>query len=75
VYRRLSILDYFRNNNLESSFEALKAEAGLGESYVGDGRQRYSGLLEKKWNSVIRLQKKVSSTFGDIIGHFRQTFQ
>jgi platelet-activating factor acetylhydrolase IB subunit alpha len=27
----------------------------------GDDDQRYKGLLEKKWTSVIRLQKKVNS--------------
>jgi hypothetical protein len=27
--------------------------------FVPDPKQKYAGLLEKKWTSVIRLQKKV----------------
>jgi hypothetical protein len=49
---------------------ALKDELTQGEMFQntalldvnGDDDQRYKGLLEKKWTSVIRLQKKVSST-------------
>ncbi|KAI9209317.1 putative platelet-activating factor acetylhydrolase ib alpha subunit, partial [Polychytrium aggregatum] len=55
---RLSILDYLVSNGLDSAAEALKVEAGL-DDYVSDGKQKYSGLLEKKWTSVIRLQKKI----------------
>ncbi|KAJ3411728.1 protein with putative role during mitosis [Chytridiales sp. JEL 0842] len=54
----LSILDYLQSAGLQKSFEALKEEANL-SGYIGDGNQRYSKLLEKKWTSVIRLQKKV----------------
>jgi len=55
---RLAILDYFHVNGLTASFEALQSEAII-DDYNGDGKQRYSGLLEKKWLSVIRLQKKI----------------
>jgi len=55
---RLAILDYFHANGLTNSFQALQSEAII-EDYNGDGKQRYSGLLEKKWLSVIRLQKKI----------------
>jgi len=55
---RLAILDYFHVNGFTNSFQALQSEAII-EDYNGDGKQRYSGLLEKKWLSVIRLQKKI----------------
>ncbi|KAJ3331951.1 Calpain-6 [Blyttiomyces sp. JEL0837] len=55
---RLSVLDYLHSAGLNSAFQALQEEAGL-KDYVSDGKQKYSGLLEKKWTSVLRLQKKV----------------
>ena len=52
-----SMLDYlFANNHIEA-FTALKQSAGI--DYTPDPNARYTGLLEKKWTSVIRLQKKV----------------
>ena len=57
---QLAILDYLRTSGLTAAFESLKNEANLADGYVADGKQKYSGLLEKKWTSVIRLQKKVS---------------
>ena len=49
-----SILEYFKNNKLTKSYECLKKELGISDMdlTIGD-------LLEKKWTSVIRLQKKV----------------
>ncbi|KAJ3114257.1 Platelet-activating factor acetylhydrolase IB subunit alpha [Phlyctochytrium bullatum] len=55
---RLAILDYLHSSGLKSSFEALRSELGISD-FVADGKQKYSGLLEKKWTSVIRLQKKI----------------
>jgi platelet-activating factor acetylhydrolase IB subunit alpha len=43
---RLAILDYFHVNGFTNSFQALQSEAII-EDYNGDGKQRYSGLLEK----------------------------
>lgn len=51
------MLDYLHENGYKAAFEAFSGEAKL--DYVADGKQKYSGLLEKKWTSVIRLQKKV----------------
>ena len=57
-YRRhKSILDYLHAQNLTKAFDALKAEASV--DYAPDPKGKYAGLLEKKWTSVIRLQKKV----------------
>ncbi|KAG6814551.1 protein with putative role during mitosis [Tricholoma furcatifolium] len=52
-----SILDYLYANNFTSAFDALKADAGT--QYTPDPKAKYAGLLEKKWTSVIRLQKKI----------------
>jgi hypothetical protein len=48
-------LDYFKTNGLASSAEAFQKES---ETEELDPKK--SGLLEKKWTSIIRLQKKVS---------------
>lgn len=52
------MLDYLYANNFISAFNALKSDAGT--QYTPDPKAKYAGLLEKKWTSVIRLQKKVS---------------
>jgi len=49
-----AILDYLKTSNLGPSSEAFQSEAE-----VEDIDPRKTGLLEKKWTSVIRLQKKV----------------
>lgn len=56
--RNHSILDYFQSNGLTSAFDALAKETGQ-EGFVVDPKAKYAGLLEKKWTSVIRLQKKI----------------
>ncbi|KAK0518649.1 Lissencephaly-1 [Tilletia horrida] len=53
-----SILDYFNANGLTQSYEALMREAEQ-DGFVPDPKAKYAGLLEKKWTSVIRLQKKI----------------
>ncbi|SNX85078.1 probable platelet-activating factor acetylhydrolase ib alpha subunit [Melanopsichium pennsylvanicum] len=63
-----SILDYLRTNNLHSSYAALAAETGLTE-FTPDPKAKYAGLLERKWTSVVRLQKKlmeVESTLAQV---------
>lgn len=39
-----------------TALEGLKKDADM----PGEVEKKYGGLLEKKWTSVIRLQKKVS---------------
>lgn len=60
------MLSYLSNANLQSTYATLKNELALLDASQssngtknGDDEQRYKGLLEKKWTSVIRLQKKV----------------
>ncbi|KAH9945803.1 dynein regulator [Epithele typhae] len=52
-----SILEYLHANNFVDAANALRADANL--DYSPDPKSKYAGLLEKKWTSVIRLQKKI----------------
>ncbi|CAJ0745305.1 16592_t:CDS:2 [Entrophospora sp. SA101] len=53
-----AILDYLYANGFAESFNLLKIEAQQND-FNSDPKQKYAGLLEKKWTSVIRLQKKI----------------
>lgn len=57
--RHKAILDYLSASGFTESFNTLKSETH-NEDFTSDPKQKYSGLLEKKWTSVIRLQKKVA---------------
>lgn len=61
VGRHKSIIAYLASASLPQSSAALREE--LGESITLDDAtiKKYEGLLEKKWTSVVRLQKKVGS--------------
>ncbi|XP_033222303.1 lissencephaly-1 homolog isoform X2 [Belonocnema kinseyi] len=50
-----AIADYLSANGYQDALEAFKKEADM----PGEVERKYGGLLEKKWTSVIRLQKKV----------------
>lgn len=50
-----AIADYMCSNGYMEALEAFKSEADM----PGEIERKYAGLLEKKWTSVIRLQKKV----------------
>lgn len=54
-----SILDYLHNSGLSASYDALRSETHH-DDFNPDPKSKHAGLLEKKWTSVIRLQKKVS---------------
>ncbi|TIA82067.1 hypothetical protein E3P89_01422 [Wallemia ichthyophaga] len=53
-----SLLDYLQSCGYEDSARALRLDAGLDDIKL-DPTAKYAGLLEKKWTSVIRLQRKV----------------
>ncbi|GAA5951878.1 hypothetical protein JCM3765_003144 [Sporobolomyces pararoseus] len=53
-----SILDYLNSNGFHETVAAFKQESGQVE-FQPDPKAKWSGLLEKKWTSVIRLQKKI----------------
>lgn len=81
-FRHKAILSYLSDANLHSSYTALRNELALldatqGPQRVinGDDEQRYKGLLEKKWTSVIRLQKKVSNYLLSLAGIYLTTFK
>ena len=50
-----SIADYLKQNSFSNALVEFQKEADIG----GEIENKFSGLLEKKWTSVIRLQKKV----------------
>lgn len=58
-FRNKAIADYLSVNGYQDALEAFKKEADM----PGEVERKYGGLLEKKWTSVIRLQKKVSNDF------------
>ena len=51
-----AIAEYMLSNGYNEALECFKKEADM----PGEVDKKYTGLLEKKWTSVIRLQKKVS---------------
>ncbi|KAL2018914.1 hypothetical protein VTK56DRAFT_10281 [Thermocarpiscus australiensis] len=55
-----SIIAYLSANGLPNSAAALRNELGLGVDVFDEATaKKYDTLLEKKWTSVIRLQKKI----------------
>ena len=57
-----AIADYMLSNGYNEALDAFKRETDM----PGDVDKKYAGLLEKKWTSVIRLQKKVSEFFRNL---------
>ncbi|KAG4414249.1 protein with putative role during mitosis [Cadophora malorum] len=54
-----SIIAYLSANNLPNTAATLREELGLGdESFDAATAKKYETLLEKKWTSIVRLQKK-----------------
>lgn len=53
------MLSYLHNAGMQSTYDALKNETGIDDLELDDPKAKWVGLLEKKWTSVIRLQKKV----------------
>jgi len=51
-----AIADYMLSNGYNDALDAFKRDTDM----PGDVDKKYCGLLEKKWTSVIRLQKKVN---------------
>lgn len=55
-----SIIAYLQSANLPNSSNALREELADSIQLDDATAKKYEGLLEKKWTSVVRLQKKVS---------------
>jgi platelet-activating factor acetylhydrolase IB subunit alpha len=58
-----SLIAYLTAAGLSNSAAALREEIKIGDSFDDATRKKYEGLLEKKWTSVVRLQKKVLPSF------------
>ncbi|OJD13693.1 nuclear distribution protein PAC1 [Emergomyces pasteurianus Ep9510] len=54
-----SIIAYFLSANLPNSAAALREELADSVQLDDSTAKKYEGLLEKKWTSVVRLQKKI----------------
>ncbi|KAJ8519222.1 hypothetical protein ONZ45_g3810 [Pleurotus djamor] len=54
-----AMLDYLYNAGYKKSFEQLREEAPDMAEFTPDPNATSSGLLVKKWTSVIRMQKKI----------------
>lgn len=54
------MLSYLHSSGMHSTYEALRTETLIDDFDADDPKAKWVGLLEKKWTSVIRLQKKVS---------------
>jgi hypothetical protein len=57
--RHKAIVAYLGVINAPKSVDAFREEAGVSDNFDDATRKKYEGLLEKKWTSVVRLQKKV----------------
>lgn len=66
ITRHKSMLQYLHSAGLRETYETLKRETDNPEFEVDDPKAKWVGLLEKKWTSVIRLQKKVRSLITSI---------
>ena len=53
-----AIADYLSSNNYKESFDTFVKETNLPADICED--KKHSGVLEKKWTTVVRLQKKIS---------------
>ncbi|CAI6316587.1 unnamed protein product [Periconia digitata] len=54
-----AILAYLGVINAPNTAAALREEVDIAASFDDATRKKYEGLLEKKWTSVVRLQKKI----------------
>ena len=47
----------------------MRDELEIGDGFDDATRKKYEGLLEKKWTSIVRLQKKVSTAAQRVSKH------
>jgi len=55
------LIAYLTAAGLTNTAASLREELNIGDEFDDATRKKYEGLLEKKWTSVVRLQKKVSN--------------
>jgi platelet-activating factor acetylhydrolase IB subunit alpha len=56
-----AILAYLGVIGANDTLETFRKEGKIAASFDDATRKKYEGLLEKKWTSVVRLQKKVAT--------------
>lgn len=61
IYRHKAMLSYLHASGMHDAYDTLKRETDNADFDPSDVKAKWVGLLEKKWTSVIRLQKKVYS--------------
>jgi len=66
-----SIIAYLTSIKLPNSASALREELNIGDTFDDATSKKYEGLLEKKWTSVVRLQKKVLTLMSPYPGRNR----
>lgn len=55
-----SIIAYLSSAGLVDTVATFRDELNLGDDFIDEATiKKYEGLLEKKWTSVVRLQKKI----------------
>ena len=54
-----AILEYFKNNNFNEAAKVFSEESGIKLEQIEKTNAILSDILEKKWISVVRLQKKI----------------
>lgn len=59
LLRHKALIAYVTSIDLPDSAAVLRREFNLGDNFDAETCKKYGGLLEKKWTSVVRLQKKV----------------
>ena len=57
--RHKAMLSYLHSMGLHETYDSLRRETDNPDFDPNDAKAKWVGLLEKKWTSVIRLQKKV----------------
>ena len=57
--RHKAIIAYLGVINAPNTAAAFREETNVSDAFDDATRKKYEGLLEKKWTSVVRLQKKV----------------
>ena len=63
--RHKSIIAYLSSHDLPETASALRNELGMAETdFDATAVKKYETLLEKKWTSTVRLQKKASRNCG-----------
>lgn len=60
-----SIIAYLSANDKHVTSDTLRKELGLDENvFTADVTKKYENLLEKKWTSTVRLQRKAGNCAG-----------